>query len=145
MSIDPTPGLVVGFDFLWLDEAHQGLEYGFKDRPCVIVLTLNRPGGKASEVVLCPITHSEPRDAQTAVVLPPKVAEHLGLDDDPMWIVTDTVNVVTWVKGQIPFGLTPTPSGNWSYGKIPYALREQVHAQVLENAESRTLGRVRRD
>jgi DNA invertase Pin-like site-specific DNA recombinase len=38
VAIEPKPGLVVRYDFLWKEEQRAGIEDG-KDRPCAIVLT----------------------------------------------------------------------------------------------------------
>ncbi len=34
---EPTPGLVIGYAYLWREQAQRGLEAGSKDRSCVIV------------------------------------------------------------------------------------------------------------
>jgi hypothetical protein len=37
---EPVPGLVIGYAYLWRDEAPRGQDKGLKDRPCVIVLAV---------------------------------------------------------------------------------------------------------
>jgi hypothetical protein len=40
MALDPPlPGQVIGYAYLWWNEARVGREDGVKDRPCDIVLT----------------------------------------------------------------------------------------------------------
>jgi hypothetical protein len=107
VALEPEPGLVIRYDFLWKQERDAGLEYGRKDRPCAVVL-VSKPRGNGNRLVaVCPITHTPPADAHQAVVIPLKVAQHLGLDDNRSWIRTNTVNTFTWETGRIPFGITP--------------------------------------
>lgn len=37
---EPKPGRVIGYAYLWRDQAAKGREEGIKDRPCVIVLAV---------------------------------------------------------------------------------------------------------
>jgi len=120
-----------------------GVEDG-KDRPCAIVLTsAERPDG-SKDVLLCAITHSPPGKNETAIKVPPAVAKHLGLDHEQSWIKTDQVNRLTWEKDRIPYGISQTRQGEWSFGMLPHSLGEQVFEQVREKARNRTLQTVRR-
>ena len=47
-------------------------------------------------VAVAPITHSSHPGPETAIEIPRRVGEHLGLDGDPSWVVLDEVNVFTW-------------------------------------------------
>jgi hypothetical protein len=47
-------------------------------------------------VSVIPITHSPPRDAEDAVEMPPGLKRHLGLDDQPSWIVITELNDFVW-------------------------------------------------
>ncbi len=132
------------YDFLWKEEEAAGKESG-KDRPCAIVLaTAEKPDG-SRDVLLCAITHSPPGKSETAVAIPAAVAQHLGLDDDQSWIKTDQVNVLTWPKGRIPYGITPATEGKWSFGEIPQGLGRQVLEQVRTKVRAGRLATVRRD
>ena len=145
MAIDPRPGLVIRYDFLWKEEQIAGHDGGIKDRPCAIVLMSkdHEDGGK--DVVLCAITHSPPGHGETAVEIPNKVARHLGLDDARSWIKTDQVNTVRWEKGRIPFGVTPARKGQWAFGSLPQALGRKAFDQVREKSRDRSLRTVKRD
>lgn len=144
MALEPKPGLVVRYDFLWKEDREAGRESG-KDRPCAIVLvSAARPDGWR-DVILCAVTHSPPVGSETAVPMPAAVARHLGLDDTPAWIKTDQVNVLQWEAERIPLGIMPVRKGQWSYGSIPQALGRQVFEQVREKARSGLLKRVDRD
>jgi len=145
MALEPKPGLVIRYDFLWKDEADRGQEQGNKDRPCAIVLaTQPKPDG-SRHVILCPITHSPPSQDQSAVEVPPKVARHLGLDSDRNWIKTDQINTVVWPKARMPFGIAPLENQQWTYGQLPQALGRNVLEQVRERSQSRSLENVRRE
>ena len=138
MALEPKPGLVVRYDFLWKEEERAGLENS-KDRPCAIVIvTAERPDG-AKDVLLCAITHSPPSGGETAVKVPPAVARYLGLDHEQSWVKTDQVNRVTWEKDRIPYGISRARKGEWSYGMMPRGLGEQVFDQVREKARGRRL------
>lgn len=133
------------YDFLWKAEATAGREHGRKDRPCAIILATKEDLKGNRQVVLCPITHSPPAPTQQAVPIPPKVAAHLGLDPDPSWIKTHEVNVVTWAKDQLPYGVSPVKNGVWSYGQLPQKLAAEAFEQVRFFAKRRRLKTTKRD
>lgn len=95
--------------------------------------------------MLCAITHSPPIAGSTAVAVPPKVAKHLGLDDQPCWIKTDEVNVTVWERDRIPYGIRQARPGEWFFGQLPEALGRKVLEQVLQKAKQGLLHQVRRD
>ncbi|MDP9836006.1 hypothetical protein J2T09_000748 [Neorhizobium huautlense] len=144
MAIEPKPGLVVRYDFLWKEEADAGLESG-KDRPCAIVLVAKDKADGSKDVLLCAITHAPPGHAETAIKIPAAVARYLGLDDEQSWIKTDQINRLNWARDRIPYGITPARKGEWFFGTLPHALGEQVFNQIREKAHARTLRTVDRD
>ena len=85
MSIEPKPGMIIRFDYLWNHEKQQGQEHGSKNRSTTIVLTSNEHADGSKTVFLAPIPPS--RD-QSAVKIPLKVSKHLGLDGQQSWIVS---------------------------------------------------------
>jgi hypothetical protein len=90
---NPEPGLVIPMPTLasW----HQtGREEGQKDRPSVIVLTVER--GSLRRHRRDGITHSAPGNPASAVEIPLPVKRHLGLDDNPSWIVVAEGNEFLW-------------------------------------------------
>jgi hypothetical protein len=116
---DPEPGLVISYSFLWSDEAAEGHAEGRKHRPCAIVIAMTPdahvPDGK--RVVVLPITHGRPMDADAAVELPRGVKRHLGLDDAPSWVVLDEVNVFMWPGFDLRH--VPGKPGQYAYGYLP--------------------------
>lgn len=144
MSLKPEVGLVIRYDFLWKSEEEAGREDG-KDRPCAIILMSEKKADNSHTVVVCPITHSPPQQGESAIEIPYKVARHLRLDDDRMWIKTHEVNQFIWEEGRIPYGVTPTTDDRWSYGMLPEALGRKAHQQIAENAQQHSLAVVKRD
>ncbi len=142
---EPENGLVIRYDFLWKREDEQGQRYGVKDRPCVIVLVSEPEEHGGWQVVVCPITHTPPEDRSSAVEVPAKVAVHLELDGQRSWIRTHEVNIFTWEKGRIPFGLTPVAKDNWTFGVVPPKLYSQMRDQVLTLRQKHFLKVVPRD
>jgi hypothetical protein len=92
---EPQLGLVVSYAYLWHREHRAGREEGRKDRPCVIVLSLQNASDGSTIVRVVPVTHSPPNNLQAALDLPLAVKRHLGLDDEPAWVILDEVNEFT--------------------------------------------------
>jgi mRNA-degrading endonuclease toxin of MazEF toxin-antitoxin module len=121
---DPRPGLVISYAYLWHRERQAGREEGIKDRPCVVVLSIEAALDGTKLVRVAPITHTEPTNPQHAVELPPKVKQHLGLDDRRSWIIADEINEFAWPG----FDLRPVApgAGYFAYGFIPPRLLVDV-------------------
>jgi hypothetical protein len=145
MAFDPKPGLVIRYDFLWKAEEQAGRTEGRKDRPCAIILVTQPREDGSKDVILCPITHTPPRTGESAIEIPYKMAQHLKLDDDRMWIKTHQVNTVVWEDGYIPFGVIQAHPGHWTFGQLHHSLSKQAFEQVRENSRKRILENVRRD
>ena len=126
----PEPGLVISYAYLWRHEHNRGQEEGRKDRPCLIVLSVESSGRPSPRVTVAAITHAPPLAGAFAVELPLKVKQHLGLDDQRSWIVLDEVNQFDWPG----FDLRPIPgrSDRFAYGFIPPSLYETAKAKLLE-------------
>jgi hypothetical protein len=119
---EPEPGLVVNYAYLWHHEHKGGREEGRKDRPSVIVLAARRGQGNELVVTVLPITHRKPDRAETAVEIPFAVKRHLGLDDDPSWIVVAEGNEFVWPG----YDLRPRADGTYTYGFLPPRLFDRV-------------------
>jgi hypothetical protein len=138
--LDPKPGLVVRYDYLWTHEAAAGRDQG-KDRPtCIVAATdsLVRP----RHVVLLPITHTPPTGNTVGIAIPARVKQTLGLDDAPGWVIVSEHNVDEWPNA----GLSPVPGkpGVFAYGFIPPGLFRQLKARFLELARQKKTAAVRR-
>ena len=136
----PERGLVVRYAYLWHAEARRGQEEGSKDRPCVIVLAVHRLEGERPRVMVAPITHSPPTQPGDAIELPTRVSAALGLDDQRSWVVATEVNVFTWPGPD----LRPARGRSTTFGRLPFALLEQIRRAILERDRTR-LRAVERD
>ncbi|WP_282759354.1 type II toxin-antitoxin system PemK/MazF family toxin [Komagataeibacter saccharivorans] len=139
----PEPGLVISYAYLWRHEHNRGQEEGRKHRPCVIVLAVEKAGGRATRVTVAAVTHTPPTPDAAAVEMPQKVKQHLGLDDAQSWIIVNEVNQFDWPG----FDLRPLPGQNdtFAYGFIPPRLYEAVKATLLETHAKRTMRVIPRD
>jgi mRNA-degrading endonuclease toxin of MazEF toxin-antitoxin module len=137
---EPTPGLVIRYDYLWRAEQKRGRVDGAKDRPCAIILAYEADDNGNRSVILAAITHSQPTAAADAVEIPAKVKKNLGLDDERSWIVTTEINRVSWDDA----GITPVKRGQWVYGMLPFKLWKLVQDSILERSQRRRLGIVQR-
>jgi len=99
-----------------------------KDRPSVIVLTVERPANDTTVVVVLPITHTPPADPAGAVEIPAVVKRHLGLDDERSWIVIVEGNEFDWPGYDLrKIG----HSDRYDYGSLPPGFFNQVVKPLL--------------
>ena len=129
----PVPGLVIGYAYLWRDEALAGREEGRKDRPCVIILSVENKDGQVV-VTVAPITHSQPTTPENVVEMPAATKSRLGLDAARSWIVASDLNRFVWPG----VDLRPTRRGatEYAYGLLPAALYREVRDKVLSLAKA---------
>lgn len=132
----PEPGLVIRYAYLWRDEKIRGREEGEKDRPCMIVNIFE--DGTGNKIVrVAPLSRTPPRDLSSAIELPPGVKRHLGLKDDPQWIITDETNRFIW-PGPDLRPLPQSKSGrDFAYGLMPGALFRKVRDVFVATAGAR--------
>ena len=140
---EPQGGLVVSYAYLWRHESEAGQIEGVKNRPCAIVLAVRREGvtpaqggaaaGKSDTltiVTVAPITHTPPHDPNTAMEIPAKVKQHLGLDSERSWIILDEFNEFAWPG----FDLRPIPGkpSRYHYGFLPPTMYRMIVERILE-------------
>lgn len=121
----PTPeaGLVISYAYLWRHEFEAGQEEGRKDRPSVIVLTVEREAGGVTIVTVLPITHNASSERAAAVEIPAAVKRHLGLDDHRSWVVVTEGNEFHWPG----YDLRKIGGGErYDYGFLPPRFFRQV-------------------
>jgi hypothetical protein len=130
---DPAPGLVISYAYLWRDEALGGQEEGRKDRPCVIILSVETKNGQ-TVVTVAPITHNPPARPESAVEIPPATKARLGLDAARSWVVAADLNRFIWPG----VDLRPVRRGGteYAYGLLPAALYREVRDKVLALARA---------
>ena len=137
---EPSPGLVIRYDYLWTNEAAAGRDQG-KERPaCLVAATDSSVSPRF--VVILPITHKRPAKDVVGLEIPAKVGQALGLDDAPCWVIVSEHNIDEWPNS----GLAPVPGrrGGFSYGFIPPQLFAQMKGRFLELYEQGRSRRVRR-
>lgn len=137
----PEPGLVISYAYLWHREKAKKRAEGAKDRPCVIVLKVERQDDLVI-VTVSPITHRPPGVGVAALELPTTVKRHLGLDSEKSWIVLDEVNQFAWPG----FDLRPIRgrNGRIDYGYLPPRLFARVVSgirDVWRKSKGRSVGR----
>ena len=137
---EPSPGLVVRYDYLWSREAAAGRTQG-KDRPACLVAASDSEA-KPRFVVLLPITHAPPIGDTVAIEIPANVRRSIGLDDQPSWVVVTEYNVDEWPNA----GLSPIPGRPdvFAYGFIPPGLFAAIKSRLLELAKEKKSDAVRR-
>lgn len=126
---DPQLGLVISYSYLWHYESERGQDEGRKDRPCVVILATEQ-ADDGMMVTVVPVTHSPPADISAGVVLPPRVKQHLGLDDQPSWVVLNEGNRFIWPG----YDLKPVrgAKGKFDYGFLPPALFDLLLRRFVE-------------
>ena len=122
----PKPGLVISYSFLWRAEEQEGRESGIKDRPCAIVVAARQEDGD-TVVLVAPITHAPPRNADMGVALPAATRKRLGLDDEPSWVIVSDLNRFIWPGPD----LRPIAPGKFDYGFLPASLVEEIKQKIL--------------
>lgn len=126
---NPEPGLVISYAYVWRREHDAGQEEGRKNRPCVIVLSVEKHNS-GTQVTVAPITHSPPSANTPNIEIPLRVKQHLGLDDERAWVILDEVNQFVWPG----YDLRPIPStkGEIAYGFLPPRLFDQIRTGILD-------------
>lgn len=138
----PEPGLVISYSYLWRYEHEKGKDEGRKTRPCVIILAIEKSGDD-TVVTVAPVTHSPPHDPMSAMEIPAKVKQHLGLDNDPSWVILSEVNEFIWPG----YDLQPVPDSKdrYDYGFLPPKLYEKIRNGILDLIVKRRTAVTRRD
>ena len=130
----PERGLVISYAYLWQAEHVRGREEGTKDRPCVIVVSVENVRGEY-RVTVVPVTHSPPSNPDEGVEIPLLTKRRLGLDDARSWIVVTEANRLVW-PGPDLRSIAPE---QFDYGFLPPALFQQVQVKVAAYAAAKRL------
>jgi hypothetical protein len=106
-----------------------GKEEGLNGRPCLIADVADH--GKVKVVTVLPITHSAPKQPNSAVEIPAQTKARLGMDGLRSWIVTTEANEFIWPGSDVRIVSRSRPA----YGQLPERLVTRVLALARENAE----------
>jgi len=126
---------VIRYSYLWRSEQLQGREEGAKDRPCAVILVVTNDEGDQIVTVL-PITHSPPSRRDSAIEIPLRTKQRLGLDTERSWIVLVEANRFRW-PGPDLRPATPGDLASVAYGLLPKALYEQVRRGLVAAIKAR--------
>lgn len=127
---DPEVGRVISYAYLWSDEAADGHVEGRKPRPCAIIMAVHHVDERPPQVAVVPITHNPHPDPRTAIEIPRRVAEHLGLDTHTSWVILEDVNVFTWPGYDLR--QIPGQAGRYDYGLLPPKFFEKLIKRFTE-------------
>ena len=140
---EPEVGLVVSYSYLWSDEAAAGHVEGRKARPSAIVMAVRHDEEHPAQIAVVPITHSPHSDPQSAIEIPPRVADNLGLDGDRSWVVLDELNFCTWPGYDLR--QVPGEDGRYDYGFLPPNFFESLVTRFTELRQSGRIEATSRD
>ena len=124
----PENGLVISYSYLWKNEYKAGQLEGLKNRPCAIILVIEK--NEAEQIVtVAPITHTPPQNLHAAIEIPSKVKQHLGLDGERSWIILDDFNQFQWPG----YDLRPISKtlDKYDFGFLPPALYQQITHRIV--------------
>lgn len=95
------------------------------------MIVAQRRIGDHLQLLVAPITHLEPADGE-GIRIPPRVKQHLGLDEESSWIVTTEINQFIWPGPDIRIA---KGGDDPFYGTIPASLFEEVRRQISDNVD----------
>lgn len=136
----PHPGLVVCYSYLWHNEYMEGKYEGLKNRPCVVVLGRNEEDG---QVIVAPVTHTQPQNLSEAIEIPYKTKERLGLDSERSWIILNEVNKFLW-PGVDLRPVSRQLTKKYDYGVLPPRFFNRVKIKFLSLAREKRLNKIQR-
>lgn len=132
----PENGLVVQYGFIWAGPGRADPPDSGKSRPCLIVdVEIEVVAGReVLRVTYLPISHVAPRERETAIAIPGRIARHLRLTHERSYIYTSYANEDDW-----PYDVERVPAarGSFQYGFIPRALFDRITADFAAFAKAR--------
>lgn len=134
----PRPGLVVGYDFLFREQADAGKENASKPHPAAIILATERD--LQTRVSLVAISHSPPLPGEESyrLKLTPAECRYIGLDSGDHWINLRDVNSFDWPG----YDLVPSaPGRKYEYGIMSKATFVRVVEAMKRCAGRRSIPR----
>lgn len=141
--LEPVPGLVISYSYLWKSQAIAGEVSKRKDRPCAIVVATRDQDGDTI-VYVVPITHSAPTKTEDAIEILAGVKKRIGLDGERSWIVVSEMNCFTWP------GVDLRPRSRqeldrFDYGFLPVDLFDRMKRAIISRRKAGALKIVKRE
>lgn len=111
----PHPGLVIGYDFLFREQADADMGNSEKPHPAAIILVVKED--VQTRVSLLAISHSPPGSGDEAYRLKLTTAEcrQMGLESDDHWINLRDINAFNWPGYDL---VRSAPGGSHVYGTM---------------------------
>ena len=134
--------MVIRYAYLWADEHAAGRDEGVKDRPVAVVVTV-QSGDDQMKVAVVPVTHTPPKNAESAVEIPASIKQRIGLDYAPSWIVLDEMNVFQWPGPDlrpVHTGTADTPL----YGVLPAGFVRTLRDRLTSHIRAHRLRQIPR-
>ncbi len=134
----PRPGLVIGYDFLFREQADAGLENASKPHPAAIILAIAE--GLQTRVSLVAISHSPPLTGEEGykLKLTPAECRQMGLDSGDHWVNLRDINAFDWPG----YDLVPSaPGGHFEYGVMSKATFVRIVNAIKVCAGRRSITR----
>ena len=134
----PRPGLVVGYDFLFREQAAAGMENASKPHPAAIILVVAQ--GEQTRVSLVAISHSSPSpdDAPYRIKLTPTECRDMGLDARDQWVNLRDINAFDWPGYDL---VRSAPGGGFVYGAMSKGTFVRLVAALKACAGRQVMGR----
>jgi hypothetical protein len=139
-------GHVIAYEYLWASQEN-ATEDGRAAYPAAIIMARDDLGPAPIAYALG-ISHSPPKEGQRAMLMPPKLKRHLGLDDEPSWIYTDQLNVFVWPGPDLRpaelLSTRPDARGTCVISALPVDWFAEVQAHLQESYRLKKVYSVKR-
>ena len=134
----PRPGLVVGYDFLFREQADAGMDNPGKPHPAAIILVVRKD--VQTRVSLVAISHTPPRPEEQRFRLRLTRAEcrAMGLDSGDQWINLRDINAFDWPGYDL---VRSAPGGSYVYGTMSKATFARIVEALKACAGRRAISR----
>jgi hypothetical protein len=125
----PRPGLVIGYDFLFREQADVQIENANKPHPAAVILVVRQ--GAQERVRVVATSHVPPSPAEAAFRLKLTSAEcrEMGLDTRDQWINLRDINAFDWPGYDL---VRSAPGNSYVYG----AMSKGTFARVVSALQS---------
>lgn len=140
--VDPKPGMVIRYGYLWARQARMGQDHGEKFRPSLILAVRNEDDKKV--VYVAPITHTAPFYPEESILIPMETKARLGLDSEKSWIMANEVNKFEWPGVDIR-RVPDRRERSQFYGFVPGELLQQARDKMKEMNLQHRFNTVARD
>ncbi|HYD17973.1 MAG TPA: type II toxin-antitoxin system PemK/MazF family toxin [Patescibacteria group bacterium] len=140
--VDPKPGMVIRYGYLWARQARDGMHHAEKNRPALILAVRQEDDRKI--VYVSPITHTAPFYPEESILMPLETKARLGLDSENSWIMANEVNKFEWPSLDVR-RVPGRREKSQFYGFVPGELLQQAREKMREMTQLRRFHTVSRE